>query len=122
MIKYILEKLKASGINQDTVHTDIFSIIKKSQKEISITNNEVLESINLLMMKYFLDLMSTDQKKIYIECDFNIEINEKFANIKIVRETLPQLQKLINKIMEQKLSISKLFTFVEMVYKKLIQK
>lgn len=54
--------MRIEGINQDTVHTDIFSIAKKTQKEISITNNEVLEIINSLVMNYFLDLMTTSQK------------------------------------------------------------
>lgn len=37
-----MEKLKSFGINPDTTHTDIFSIAKKNQKEVSITNTEVL--------------------------------------------------------------------------------
>lgn len=32
VVKIILEKLKTCGVTQDTIHTDIFSIAKKTQK------------------------------------------------------------------------------------------
>jgi hypothetical protein len=42
------------------MHTDIMGLIKKTEKEIAVSDNEVLEKINALMMKYFLDLIVKD--------------------------------------------------------------
>lgn len=73
----------------------------------------------MLVMEYFLDLLTTDQKKKYSGKDFYLEINEAYQNIKIVREPTPQLQALKRKISQKKHSITKLFIFVDMIYKKL---
>ena len=70
-------------------------------------------------MSYFLDLLVGDKKKIYKDSDFNMEINEKYSDIKIIRDPTPTLQTLIRKLMGQKMSITRLYTFVEMVHEKL---
>jgi hypothetical protein len=45
---------------------------KKTQKEISVSDNEVLEKVNTLMMKFFLDLLLKDEKATYSENDFDL--------------------------------------------------
>lgn len=94
------------------IHTEFVSIVKKTQKDILISNPEVLEKINVLMMEFLLDLITKNEKQTYIEIDFNIIINKKSENIKIAREPTPKLQMLVGKIRSQKQSVTGLYTFV----------
>jgi len=84
-----------------------------------VIDNEVLQAINVLLMSYFLDLLVGAERKIYKDNDFNLVINEEYSDIKIIREPNPSLQVLIRKVRRQKMSITHLYTFVELVNKKL---
>jgi hypothetical protein len=79
----------------------------------------VLEVINGLVMSYFLDLLVRDEKKVYKENDFNLEINSDYEDIKIIREPTPCLQALIGKLIGHKMSITRLYIFVDMLNRKL---
>jgi hypothetical protein len=49
---------------------------KKTHKDISVFDNEVIEKVNTLMMKFFLDLLVKDEKVTYSEIEFNLEIKK----------------------------------------------
>jgi hypothetical protein len=87
-----------------------------------VSDNEVLDKVNTLMMKFFLDLLVKDEKIIYKEADFDLEIKEKSRGIKIHREPTPNFQQLIRKLRDHNLSITRFFTFLDIIHTKLIER
>ena len=55
-------KMKGINISEGTSHTQIFGIENKSFNDISITDSDVREKVNMMIMEYFLDLVINDPK------------------------------------------------------------
>lgn len=62
-MKILFEKMKEVNITEGTSHTQIFSIKNKSFNDISITDNDVREKVNMMIMEYFLDLIINDPQE-----------------------------------------------------------
>lgn len=82
----------------------------------------MLEIINALIMNFLLDLMVREHPKIYKHTDFNLELNQEYDSIQNMREPTPVFQALIRKLREHKMSITRLYTFVEMLNDKIYEK
>ena len=54
--------MKGINISEGTSHTQIFGIENKSFNDISITDSDVREKVNMMIMEYFLDLVINDPK------------------------------------------------------------